>query len=72
MPSCVICYFRDVVQIMEIMEGVLRMYFNLIVGVCYLSNFLYFFVVYFGYLVVFVCIGNAVSVSSAIITPFFE
>ena len=30
------------------------------------------FVVYFGYLVVFVYFGNAVSVSSAIITPFLE
>ena len=31
-PSCVICCFRDVDQIIE---GVLRMYSNLIVGVCY-------------------------------------
>ena len=37
-PSCVICDFRDVVQIKE---GVLRMYSNLIVVVCYLLNCLY-------------------------------
>ena len=37
-PSCVIYDFRDVVQIME---GLLRMYSNLIVVVCYLLNFLY-------------------------------
>ena len=37
-PSCVICYFRDNVRIME---GVLRMYSNRMVGVCYLLNFHY-------------------------------
>ena len=30
------------------------------------------FVVYFGYLAVFSTFGNTVSVSSAIVTPFFE
>ena len=37
-PGCVICDFRDVAQIMEM---VLRIYSNLIVDVCYLLNFLY-------------------------------
>ena len=39
LPSCVVCDFRDVVQIME---GVLRIFpSSLIVVVCYLLNFLY-------------------------------
>ena len=39
-PSCVICGFRDVVQIME---GVIRRYSSLIVILYYLLNFLYIF-----------------------------
>ena len=38
MPICAISDFRDVVQIME---GLLRINSNLIVVVCYLLNFLY-------------------------------
>ena len=37
-PNCVICDFRDVVQVIE---GALRLYSTLIVVVCYLLNFLY-------------------------------